>query len=429
MPPLRPSTITRISKEPLHLVHANGKTGSADGPWCREGDSASIIKPIERQRLLHFTLQLFRFQTLAYSDDIRYSFVPKAQMFFTSVFAFAALSYFIYSLYQRLLPRPIPGIPYNVDATSSLFGEIPRFQQETKSSNLFKWLIRQSRVHQTPIFQAFIEPLRKPTVVLVDFREGQDVLMRRKEFDRSDFTIDTLSGEAPTFHINLKTGPEWKAHRRLLQDLMSPKFLHEVAAPNIYKSSTQLLKLWKKKTQITGGKPFEAEMDIFYAALDAVVDFGFGDSVEQRALSCQIEAMDGYESKCQKAAEGTFFDFPIAPIDQYLQAMLNSADNVGPVSASGWPKLAWWLISWKPSVQRNRAIIDEFTRDQLIKAAKRYTNGKANDSDDFVKSAIDLMVQREGTAANKEGREPVFWNRTMRDEVSGKPCSNYSLKG
>lgn len=348
-------------------------------------------------------------------------------MVYTTVFAITALSYFIYSLYHRLLPRPIPGIPYNVEATSSLLGDIPRFQQETKGSNLFKWLIGQTRAHQTPIFQAFIEPLRKPTVVLVDFREGQDILMRRKEFDRSDFSIDILSGEAPTFHINLKTGPEWKAHRRLLQDLMSPKFLHEVAAPNIYKSATQLLKLWKMKTQTTGGKPFQAEMDIFYAALDAVIDFGFGDSFEQRALSPQIEAVDGYESNRPKTTKGPFIDFPNAPIDQSLQAMLNSADNVGPVSASGWPKLAWWLISFKPSVRRDRATIDGFTRDQLMKAAGRYTNGQENDSDDFVKSAIDLMVQREATAARKEGREPVFWNKTMRDEVSGNICLNSKL--
>jgi hypothetical protein len=350
-------------------------------------------------------------------------------MFYTLGFAVTALCYFIYSLYRRLLPKPIPGIPYNVDATSSLFGDIPRFQKESKSSNLFEWMTKQTRVHQSPIFQAFIEPFRKPSVVIVDFREGQDILMRRKEFDRSDFSIAVLGGEAPNFHINLKTGPEWKAHRRLLQDLMNPKFLHEVAAPNIYKSSTRLLELWKTKARITDGKPFHAEMDIFFAALDAVFDFGFGDAVEQRALISQIEAMDGYESQPPKAAEGLFVDFPTAPIDPSFQAMLNSVENVGPVTASGFPKLAWWLVGWMPSVRRNRAVINEFTKGQLLKAADRYTNGGAADSDDFVKSAIDLMVQREATAAKKEGREPVFWNQTMRDEVSGLICSTYKFSG
>lgn len=57
-----------------------------------------------------------------------------------------------------------------------------------------------------------------------------------------------------------------------------------------------------------------------------------------------------------------------------------------------------------------------------MKAAGRYTNRSADNSDECSKSAIDLMVQREATAAKKEGHEPVFWNRTMRDEVSGLIC-------
>lgn len=350
-------------------------------------------------------------------------------MFYTIFFAVTALSYFIYSLYQRLLPKPIPGIPYNAGATSSLFGDMPRFQEETNGANLFQWMIKQTRVHRSPIVQTFIEPFRKPTVVVVDFREGQDILMRRKEFDRSDFSIDVLGGEAPNFHINLKTGPEWKAHRRLLQDLMNPKFLHEVAAPNIYKSSTRLLELWKKKARITDGKPFRAEMDIFYAALDAVFDFGFGDAVEQRALISQIGAVDGDRSQRHEAAEGIFVDFPTAPIDPSFQAMLNSVENVGPVTASGFPKLAWWLIGWKPSVRRNRAIITKFMKDQLMKAADRYKNGGADDGDGFAKSAIDLMVQREAIAAGKEGREPVFWNQTLKDEVSALICMIYKFSG
>lgn len=219
----------------------------------------------------------------------------------------------------------------------------PRFKKETNDSNLFEWMIKQTRVHRSPIVQAFIEPFRNPTIVTVGFREGQDILMGRKEFGCSDFSIDALGGEAAKFHINLKTGPEFKAHRRLLQDLMSPKYPHEVVAPNIYKSSTRLLELWKTKARITGGNSFQAEADIFYTALDAVFDFGFGDAVEQRALISQMEAVEEYEPRFPKAIQGLFVDFPIAPINPSFQAMLNSVENIGPVTASGWPKLAWWL--------------------------------------------------------------------------------------
>ncbi|KAJ0384027.1 hypothetical protein COL922a_009257 [Colletotrichum nupharicola] len=336
-------------------------------------------------------------------------------MFYVVASAAAALSFFLYSLYQHLLPKPIPGIPYNVDATKNLLGDIPRLQKEA-NTNVYGWLINQTRIHKSPIIQAFIEPFHQPSALVADFHEGQDILIRRKEFERSDSSIALLSGEAPNFHINIKTGLEWKAHRRLLQDLMTPKFLHGVAAPNIYKSSARLLDLWKIKAQAAAGHAFQADMDIFYAALDAVFDFGFGDAIEQRALIPQLEKVAAAGTP-NKTDGKNAIEFPSAPIDPSFQATLNSVENVGPVAASGFPKLAWWLVGWRPSVQRNRAILDKFIKEQVMKAVDRYKNEGADDNDDYVKSAIDLMVQREGTFAKKEGRDPMFWSQTMKDEL------------
>ncbi|KAF6792636.1 cytochrome p450 monooxygenase [Colletotrichum sojae] len=347
---------------------------------------------------------------------------PPTEAFYVLASAAAALSFFLYSLYQYLLPKPIPGIPYNAEATKNLLGDIPRLQKEA-DTNITAWLINQTRKHQSPIFQVFMEPFRKPAVFINDFRESQDILMRRKEFDRSDYTIALLSGTSPQFHINLKTGPEWKAHRRLLQDLMTPKFLHGVAAPNIYKSATRLLDLWKTKARIAGGKPFKADDDVFYTALDAVFDFGFGDAVEQRALIPQVKSLEcGDEEELRRRhvnAEGTGIDFPVVPIYPSFQAFLDSVESIGPVAVSGFPALAWRLIGLKPSVRRYRALITSFLKDQVMKAVDRYKSEGGSDTDDYVLSAIDLMVQREGTFAKKEGREPVFWSSTMRDEAIG----------
>ncbi|TDZ19120.1 Cytochrome P450 monooxygenase TRI13 [Colletotrichum orbiculare MAFF 240422] len=337
--------------------------------------------------------------------------------------AAAALSILLYALYQYLLPKPIQGIPYNEEATKTLLGDIHRIQKEAPN-NPFGWMIEQARRRGSPVSQFFLEPFGKPSVVVTDFREGQDILMRRKEFDRSDFTIALLGGEARNFHINLKTGPEWKAHRRLLQDLMTPAFLHNVAAPNIYKSATRLLEVWKTKTRMAAGRPFLAEMDIFYAALDAVFDFGFGDAVEHRALVPQIAKLSqtsGVDLEDLHAASKRTgaVEFPCAPIHPAFQATLDSAETVNGVAASGFPNIAWWLIGLKPSTKRMRAVRDGFIKDQLLKAAQRYKTQAADGSDDYVKSAIDLMVHREGTFAAKEGREPVFWSDAMRDETIG----------
>ncbi|KAI9146951.1 Cytochrome P450 monooxygenase TRI13 [Paramyrothecium foliicola] len=321
--------------------------------------------------------------------------------------AVTAGSILLYYLYRYLLPKPIPGIPYNLEASKSLLGDIPRIQKEA-GNNIFE----PSSSHSAP-----------PTVVVTDFREGQDILMRRKEFERSDFSIAILSGEAPKFHISLKTGPEWKAHRRLLQDLMNPKFLHEAAAPNIYKSAIRLLSLWKMKAQIARGRPFNAELDIFYAALDAVFDFGFGDAVEMRALTPQIENVARLDAAYLQASSNDVdekaLEFPCAPVDPSFEAMLKAVDNITPIASSGFPSIAWWFIGWKPSVRKNRALIDKFLKDQLTKAAERVNVEGAYASDDHVRSAVELMMQREATSAKKEGRESVFWNRAMRDETFG----------
>ncbi|KAJ3958252.1 hypothetical protein N0V92_005179 [Colletotrichum tropicale] len=298
---------------------------------------------------------------------------------------FTAVLPLLYSLYQFILPKPIPGIPYNKAATKSLFGDIPEIKKES-SGNILGWISAQSRRHNSPIFQIWLGPLKKPTVVIADFREGQDILLRRKEFDRSSFMAGVLSGEAKSFHITLKTGPQWKAQRRLLQDLMTPGFLHSVAAPNIYKSALRLLDLWKRKSQLADGGAFSAEHDIFYAALDAVLDFGFGDAAPMRALVPQHSTTNRWSFQSR------------------LSILLSKQ-----------------RCSRQKTVRRGRAVRDEFLVDQVLQASERFEAQLQNTDDEnkHVKSAIDLMVRRLNGVVEKEGHLIPNWVETMRAESTG----------
>ncbi|RKK06579.1 hypothetical protein BFJ65_g18477 [Fusarium oxysporum f. sp. cepae] len=333
-----------------------------------------------------------------------------------------AVAVVLYALYRFLLPKPLKGIPYNAEATQSLLGDIAAIQKESPN-NPFGWMIKKARLQTSPVFQFFLLPFGKPCVLVSDFREAQDILMRRKEFERSDFSIDVLGGEAPKFHINLKTGPEWKAHRRLLQDLMAPKFLHNVAAPNIYKSASNLIELWKEKAQIAAGRPFSAEQDIFYTALDAVYDFGFGDGLAHRALIPQLERLrtinkEEMQELRDQVVEGNEIKFPLEPIHPAIEAPLASADNVTGVAGSGFPKLAWWFKGLQPKVKKMRALRDDFLKEQATKAVERSQSDGTKD-EAHLKSAVDLMMQRERTFASKAGREPVYWSDVMKDEILG----------
>lgn len=152
-----------------------------------------------------------------------------------SVLAFAGLFLScLYLLYRRALPQPIPGIPHNKDAAKSLLGDAPEFLKYVKDHNgsAVAWWTQQCVKHSSPIVQIFVRPFSRPIVVVADFREAQDIMMRRtKEFDRSTFFEDIFAGTLPNHHIILRTNDKLKAQKRLLADTMMPAFLHEVSRP------------------------------------------------------------------------------------------------------------------------------------------------------------------------------------------------------
>ncbi len=125
----------------------------------------------------------------------------------------------LYLTYRRLLPKPLPGIPYNKEATKTLLGPMVKHMADTQE--LFNWVAAQNIKLNSPIVQVFGRPFARPWVVVADYREAQDVLLRRtKEFDRSNFFGDVFLGLVPKHHISMKSDyQEFKQHRRWLQDL------------------------------------------------------------------------------------------------------------------------------------------------------------------------------------------------------------------
>lgn len=133
--------------------------------------------------------------------------------------------------YRCILPRPIPGIPYNHEAKNNVLGDLPALIEHAQTTGeKLSWLPLQAKRLNSPIVQIFANPLTKPWVILAESRESHDILLRRtKEFDRSDHVGNMFTGLIPDHHISMKTtNPQFKAHRRLIQDLMTPAFLDEV---------------------------------------------------------------------------------------------------------------------------------------------------------------------------------------------------------
>lgn len=138
----------------------------------------------------------------------------------------------LYLAWQWALPKPLPGIPYNAAALKSILGDVVEIRQVKKDGGVVRtWFGQQNIRHNSPMTQVFITPLGKPAVVLSDFREIQDILLRRsKEFDKGGRVLQSFRGVIYNHHIGMPSSdPHFKRNRELVKDLMTPKFLNEVS--------------------------------------------------------------------------------------------------------------------------------------------------------------------------------------------------------
>jgi hypothetical protein len=337
--------------------------------------------------------------------------------------ALLSLTILLYNLYQWLRPRPFLGIPYNQEALQNLFGDIPNMLGEVKKTkDMVGWLLRQAEKHKSPLVQVFIRPFSKPSIILTDYREAQDILFHRsREFDRTPYTYEVFSGIVPNHHIHMQTGPVWKAHRKLLQDLMTPTLLNNTAAPAIYEKVLHLVDLWQLKTRLAAGRPFSAAEDIHHAALDAVLSFSFGNGFPHSATKPQIELLSSTDASTLQGNSAQLREpvkFPEAKIHDSIKSMLDLTNGIEHIKSSISPRLMWWIITKMPYLSRAKRIKDTFIQEEIKKATDILSQKSLDNGEPRMRSAVELIVDRQETFAKKDEREPNFFSSVIFDEVS-----------
>jgi hypothetical protein len=118
----------------------------------------------------------------------------------------------VYVLYLAILPRPIAGIPHNASSARRILGDVTSaLRYQKKHHEMSGFFTEQLVKLNNPVVQLFIRPIGKPWVVVADFREAHDVLLRRsQEFDRSDFFSNLFVATLPAHQVAMRTGAEWK---------------------------------------------------------------------------------------------------------------------------------------------------------------------------------------------------------------------------
>lgn len=327
------------------------------------------------------------------------------------------------SLYRFALPKPFPGIPYNEASAHRLLGDVPDVISHIKNTDgTFITYLKESMIKlNAPLIQVFIRPLSTPLLILADFREAHDLLITRKEFDRSPSLSDLVKGLVPEHHIHLPTEGGWRGQRRLVQDLMGPSFLHNVAGPVIYQRVELMIDLWHSKCRIAEGRPFQANEDINHVSLDAVLAFTYGEDFEHGMTKPNFEAVKNLDSKDIDKLRSctdpkTPIEFPEGKLDEVIQATVDLTETVGEIQGKPIPALTRTLVSLRPGVRRATKIKEEYVTKELRGAVKRLHEAGTGE-DVVIKSAVDHLVMKERSFAEKEQRKPDYFSRIMIDEV------------
>lgn len=326
-----------------------------------------------------------------------------------------------YLIWLRLLPKPLPDIPYNPEALLSVFGDVPsvvRWRQQHGEQR--RWFQAQAVKMNTPICQVFTKPFfYGPQVILTDHREIHDIFHKRfKEFDKGYKEAEAFGGIIPDELLSLKlSSPEYKFHKEIMRDLMLPQFLNNVNAPEIYDKAMLLVDLWRVKSNLTEGRPFDFKDDIHKAALDIIMAVSFGLEQEASCTQKQLRETRDNHVKDTKSAPSESYDFSALPMNREPEAITTLAASVKIGFNSPLPVQHHWFLRQLPhlggAVKTKNAMMRRKINESLSRMPP--TDEEALKS---ARTALDNMLYRERLLANKAGRRPNFHASYIYDEVS-----------
>ncbi|OTB00233.1 hypothetical protein M426DRAFT_268158 [Hypoxylon sp. CI-4A] len=166
-------------------------------------------------------------------------------------------------LYWAALPKPLPGIPYTKKSRWQLFGDAFDFVNYSKETGEgLRWFATKAEELQSPIFQVFLAPLSRPSVVVADIQEIIDMSTRRaREFDRGGFLNGWIGILFPEGTISMPSHDKFKDQRNIWSSTMTSQFLNSVSAKTIHSHTVNLVNLWTAKAQRADGRPFEVSDD------------------------------------------------------------------------------------------------------------------------------------------------------------------------
>ncbi|KAK5732049.1 hypothetical protein LTR17_010885 [Elasticomyces elasticus] len=309
------------------------------------------------------------------------------------------------------LRRPLPGIPHRKGVLRWLVGDtLAVIRQE----DMFGWLAQQCTALQSPIIQMWLSPFDKPVVVISDFREAQDILVRRgTEFDRAPFMSDILEMALPFHSLRMLTNDQFKFQRKVMMDTMTPAFLHQVAAPYTFAHAERLVRLWQRKAHLAQGRPFTAGSDLNYTTLDFIWVTAFG--AEVGTIEAQIQYLSNIDSihlSPDQSAQVTIPEAQVPPLNDAIEAVVLAVEKV---MVLPFPRQHHRLLKRFTGLGAMTALKEREVSMALANARQKLASCHSNSQ--RTESALDFVLRRASSMAEKS--EMTISDAALKDELFG----------
>ncbi|UJO25234.1 Cytochrome P450 monooxygenase [Fulvia fulva] len=324
----------------------------------------------------------------------------------------ASISALAYLIYRALLPKPIPGIPCDPVSAGRLLGDIPDLlKAQKRRQEAFTFIAEKCIRLKSPVIQMFAQIGGKPWLIVADAREGIDIMTSRaSEFDRSALFGGLFKATLPASQLLLPTNEEWRHHRRILADTLSPNFLESTSAPAIYSAVSDLLQLWRQKSRLALGRSFNVENDLIHAALDAIRAAAFGSPAGATQLqSSHIRNLDQVDLDMDSAST---VEFLTAPLSAEVDAVGVLGDSSEITASSPFGSWAHQFTIWTyPSLRAAMKAKNTLIRSKIADATLKAERGQVPSS------ATDFAVAREIKDAARTDRKADLHSPVLRDKL------------
>jgi len=189
-----------------------------------------------------------------------------------------------------------------------------------------------------------------------------------------------------------------------------------VSALQIYANVEKLIQLWKLKSDLAKGRPFSASRDIYNSSLDTIFATTFGLDVEQSTINAMLNMVVDFQEEINAATSEDIdepVEFPFAALPAAFHAIITLTDTLEASIKSPIPKWHHWLMLSLPEYRKVIQYKEGLITEEIDKGVKRFLAG-----DRTKRSAMDDILQRELSAAEKEKRAPKYKSRAIYDEVN-----------